>query len=84
MTTKNSKTKKYNTPIKSLKNRTSIGSLAPEQSKTPDTLESDITDVNFAVSLHRNTITVEINGRKTNALVDTGASISCIKKVISR
>lgn len=55
--------------------------MESEKSKTLGNKESEIVEeVNLAVSLHRNTILLEINGRKTHALIDSGASISCIKK----
>ena len=37
-------------------------------------------EVNVATSLDRNTILLEINGRKIQSLVDSGASISCLQK----
>ena len=36
--------------------------------------------INFVAPIHKNTILVNVGGRKTQALVDTGASISCVSK----
>lgn len=41
--------------------------------------DSDM-EVNVATSLDRNTILLEVNGKKIRSLVDSGASISCIRK----
>ena len=38
------------------------------------------TEVNVATSLDRNTILLEVNGKKIQTLVDSGASVSCIQK----
>ena len=40
------------------------------------------TEVNVATSLDRNTILLEINGKKIQTLVDSGASVSCIQTEI--
>lgn len=37
-------------------------------------------EVNVATSLNRNTILLEVNGKKIQTLVDSGASVSCIQK----
>lgn len=44
--------------------------------------ESNFEEVIVATSLDRNTILLEINERKTRALIDSGASISCIQKSV--
>ena len=36
--------------------------------------------VNLIAPMHKNMVQISINGRKTNALCDTGASISCCNK----
>ena len=36
--------------------------------------------INLIAPMHKNTVQTSINGRKTNALCDTGASISCCNK----
>ena len=42
--------------------------------------KSNSAQVNFTTVMHKNTVQVSINACKTNALCDTGASISCISK----
>ena len=38
-------------------------------------------EVNVATSLNRNRVLQEVNGKKIQTLVDSGASVSCIQKV---
>ena len=57
-----------------------MGNL-PNQSKVKNvpSKQADM-EVNVATSLDRNSILLEINGRKIQSLMDTGASISCLQK----
>ena len=41
-------------------------------------MQTDPVSVNLVAPFHKNTILVSVGGRKTQALVDTGASISCV------
>lgn len=45
-----------------------------------NSVNEEETEVNVVTSLNRNTVFLDINGKKIQALVDSGASVSCLQK----
>ena len=60
-----------------------VRNAKPAQPKS-DTPHEGTASVSLVAPFHKNTILVSVEGRKTQALVDTGASISCVSLAFLR